>query len=111
MINELRSVSTVTGQTQQRETAMQNLAAAQRRYDRQLPMEAAETAVADPMDQLREDLGNKLDAQDIASAVWDHLNDGNGDIEMIRKAAFGDKAAAMALFDAAIKKVALDRAA
>jgi len=87
------------------------LAAAQRHYDRQLPVDGPESGVADPMDQLRADLGNKLDAQDIASAVWDQLNGTDTDIEMIRKAAFGDKASAMAIFDATIKKIALQRAA
>jgi hypothetical protein len=86
-------------------------ARAQSRYDRQLPRDEPEAVAVDPMDQLRDDLSKKLDAQDIACAIWDHLNETDADIEMIRKAAFGDPAAAMEIFKAAIKKVALDRAA
>ena len=90
---------------------MHNFAAAQRQYDRRLPMDTPCAPQSDPMDQLRDDLANRRNAQDIASAVWDHLNDTDADIDMIRKAAHGDQAAAIALFDAAIKSVAQQRAA
>ena len=92
---------------------MHNFAAAQRQYDRRLPAEPPQPAhpALDPMEELRNDLAKRLDAQDIASAVWDRLNDSNADIDMIRNTACGDKTAAMALFDAAIKAVALQRAA
>ncbi len=89
---------------------MHNFAAAQRRYDRRLPADVPKPMQPDPMDQLRDDLANRRDAQDIASAVWDRLNEADSDIAMIRKAAAGDGAAALALFEAAIKTVALQRA-
>jgi len=110
MGNDVRAVFTVTRQPFLRD-AMHNIAAAQRRYDRRRPVEAPSPAAPDPMDQLRDDLADRRAAQDIVSAVWDRLNDNDADIDMVRQAANGDQAGAIALFEAAIKAVALRRIA
>jgi hypothetical protein len=102
---------------------MQQIAAAQRRYDRQLPMEPASpagpqvarllrVAEPDPFAALREDIARDYRAaQDISTAWYDALFDGDDNNTVVAHLLAGDDAGALAAVRRALCAVADARAA
>ena len=97
---------------------MQQLAVAQRRYDRQLPLEPMpqvarllQVAEPDPFAPMREDIARDYRAaQDISTAWYDELFDEDDNNMAVGRLLAGDDAGALAAIRRALRAVADARA-